>query len=105
VSDHQKDKKREGRDAQGRFVKGYKGGGRPAIAQEFRDKCRDYMSEKGWNNIVDMAEDPESPHRYKANELIAAYAYGKPKQGVEFSGEDGGPVQVVFAIPRPKDSE
>jgi hypothetical protein len=92
-----------GRDERGRFVVGNKGGGRPAVAREFRELCRDFMGAQGWLNLRAMANDPDSPHYFRANELIAAYALGKPTQGLEVSGADGGPVGVVV-LPAVKDS-
>ena len=83
-----------GRDSRGRFTKGNKGGGRPAIASDFRKRCREFMEADGWRILIDMASDPKAKEQRYALELIAAYAYGRPKQGVELSGPDGAPVQI-----------
>lgn len=87
-----------GRDGKGRFAKGNRGGGRPAVAREFRELCRDFMNQRGWQNLAAMANDPDSPHYFRANELIAAYALGKPTQGLEVSGADGGPIVSIFGM-------
>lgn len=77
----------QNRDKSGKFTKGNNAnpGGRPAVAKEFKEWCKDFMSTNGRNNLSAMANDPKSPFCYKANELIAAYAYGKPvaKVGAE----------------------
>jgi hypothetical protein len=54
-------------------------GGRPAVAREFRDRCQDFMSEQGWQRLMRMARGRGSL-AFRALELIAAYAYGKPTQ-------------------------
>lgn len=40
------------------------------------------MQKDGWAALEGMANDPDSPHRFKSIELIGAYAYGKPTQPV-----------------------
>jgi len=82
--------------------KGFKPGqsgnpsGRPPIAKEFRDKCRNYMEagEGGWDKLVSLASKSKPQIRIRALELITAYAYGKPAQAVEVTGGDGAPVVV-----------
>ena len=70
--------------------------GRPKIAEEFRDNCRTFMAEGGWEKLKDIVEDKKNKDRFRALELIMGYAYGKPKQGVELSGEGGGNISVIF---------
>ena len=88
------------RDEKGRFVKGNapKSPGRPAVARDFRKKCREFMEKEGggWDELIAIAKDRKAKEQRFALELIAAYAYGKPKQGVELSGEGGGPVGVLI---------
>jgi hypothetical protein len=79
--------------------------GRPAVAREFRELCRDFMSEQGWHNLRAMANDPDSPHYFRANELIAAYALGKPTQGLEVSGAGGGPIMLAHLTDEAIDEE
>ena len=91
------------RDAQGRFLKGMcptKSPGRPAIAADFRQRCRDFMETKGWLNLESMANDPKGPHYYRANELLLAYALGKPPQKLEHGGdaENQTPIKYISVV-------
>jgi hypothetical protein len=80
------------------FAKGQSGnpGGRPAVAREFRKRCREFMEQEGggWDELISLAKDRKAKEQRYALELIAAYAYGRPKQGVELSGPDGAPVAL-----------
>ncbi len=71
------------------FKKGQSGNpsGRPAVAREFRERCREFMESDGWDELIAIARGKDKDKR-AALELIAAYAYGKPRQGldVEHSG-------------------
>ena len=71
-------------------------GGRPKVAKEFKEKCRDFMSDEGWEKLKSIAINGKKKDQFRALELIAAYAYGKPKQGVELSGEDGGNINITI---------
>jgi len=64
--------------------------GRPKVAEEFRDNCRAFMGEKGWEKLKDIVEDEKHRDRFRALELIMGYAYGKPKQGLDLSTPEGG---------------
>lgn len=70
--------------------------GRPAVAREFREKCKGFMEEEGWGLLMAIARDAEAKDSRYALELIAAYAYGKPKLGVELTGADAMPLSVVI---------
>jgi len=70
--------------------------GRPKIAQEFRENCREFMAEGGWDKLRGIVEDEKHRDRFRALELIMGYAYGKPKQGIEFAGDEGGNIQIVI---------
>jgi len=63
----------------GRFKPGNNAnpGGRPAIAKEFKEKCRQFMSDKGWDKLIEMAQSNSRDAR-PALELITGYAYGRP---------------------------
>jgi hypothetical protein len=70
--------------------------GRPKVAQEFREKCREFMSADGWEKLKALATDRRCKDHMKALELIAGYAYGKPKQGVELTGEEGNDINITI---------
>ena len=87
------------------FVKGQptiNPSGRPAVALDFRQRCRDFMEHDapdapgGWTILGKMARDPKSIHQARATELIAAYAYGRPPQRTELTGAEGAPVQIRY---------
>ena len=80
------------------FKKGESGNpdGRPKIAQEFKDKCREFMSVEGWEKLRAIIDNPKHRDHYRALELIMGYAYGKPKQGLELTGEEGGSINVII---------
>ena len=61
--------------------------GRPKVAQEFRERCREFMESDGWDELIKLAQKDNKDKR-AALELIAAYAYGKPKQGIELETGD-----------------
>lgn len=50
--------------------------------------------------LIELSRDPETP----AAARVAAYrevldrGYGKAKQGIEMTGEDGGPVETITRI-------
>jgi len=69
-------------------------GGRPKIAKEFKEKCREFMAEDGWDKLVNIATDKKHRDHFRALELIMGYSYGKPKQGLELTGEEGGSVII-----------
>lgn len=76
------------------FAKGKSGNpnGRPKIVEEFRDRARKATDEwvlKSWiAEVQEMGKD-----WVKASELLAAYGYGRPSQGIELTGKNGGPVE------------
>ena len=80
------------------FKKGVSGNpsGRPKIAEEFREKCRAFMSDGGWEKLMTIIDDTKHRDHYRALELVMGYAYGKPKQGLELTGEEGGNIQIVL---------
>jgi hypothetical protein len=102
VAETEKSGQKAIRDERGRFLPGAApvSPGRPAIAREFRQKCREFMEREGggWDMLIKLAANGKASDRRYALELIAAYAYGKPRQGVEVSGEGGGPV-VLATVP------
>jgi hypothetical protein len=59
------------------------------------------MTKSGWAALEDMAADPKSPHRFRALELMAAYAYGRPTQLVAGDADpDAAPVLVTVTFDR-----
>ena len=76
-------------------------GGRPKGSKEFRERCREYMNVEGIDSLIEIARDPKDKDKMRAIELLAGYAWGKPKQGVEFGDEDGGGITIVV---KPADS-
>lgn len=80
----------------GKFQKGQSGNpcGRPKVIEAFRKRARKIVDSK----VLDMWEnelDTDGPDKMKASELLAAYAYGKPTQGIAFSDADAAPVDFV----------
>lgn len=81
------------------WVKGVSGNpsGRPAVAREFKEKCREFMREEGWQHLVNLARTKGKDQRY-ALELIAHYAYGKPTQPI--AGDDEfEPLRILIESP------
>lgn len=64
------------------FKKGQSGnpGGRPKVAQEFKERCREFMEESGWQLMVDMANRGYGDDARFALKAAMEYAYGKPKE-------------------------
>ena len=79
------------------FQKGQSGnpGGRPKVAKAFREECQKFMADEGWEYLFGLARG-EGRDQKPAIELIASYAYGRPKQGVELSGDDGGDIKIII---------
>jgi len=71
-------------------------GGRPKRVKPFKDRCQTFMEEEGIDALISIAQSPRDKNRFKALELIAAYSWGKPKQGVELTGEDGGDINITI---------
>lgn len=81
-----------------KWVKGFSGnpGGKPKIAEEFREKCRRVVDDHvlaAWTHEVETMGD----NWIKASELLAAYGYGRPAQPVTGADGEGG-VEVVVKI-------
>ncbi len=94
------------------FPKGTTGnpGGRPKMPPELAEALRSrnmksvevlskvqddflrglYVDEKGG-----VHEAPKASEAIKASEVLLAYSIGKPRESVELTGEDGGPINVT----------
>ena len=87
----------ENRTKTGQFRPGISGnpGGRPKMPEEFRQLARE-NSIPALQVVVNILKNPASANkdRLKAAEIILDRAWGKPVQGVEMSGRDGGPIEV-----------
>lgn len=88
-------------------------GGRPKLDRELRIRAKKLVDDKViayWEDeITERTREiitPAGPmdmtcrgkDAMKASELLAAYGYGKPVQGVELAGKDGGPVEVAARV-------
>lgn len=72
-----------GRDEKGKFVKGYKGGGRKPQSEEFKTLVKEY-SVPALRRVIDINQDPESDPKdvLASSKLIIEYAWGKPTQDI-----------------------
>ncbi len=69
-------------------------GGRPKGYPGFRQRCQDFMEEKGWKELSKMAQG-EGKTKQAALELIAGYAYGRPHQGIDVNVPKDMILQVI----------
>lgn len=74
---------------------GNPGGRRPKGFTEFQDLCRTYSFE-AQQAMLAAIKDKDCPFHMKAVELCFNYAWGKPKQQVDLSGEVGGKFEIVI---------
>ena len=63
-----------------------------AIAQSF--------GEEAIKGLVEISRDTEAPHaaRVAAYREVLDRGYGKAKQGIEMTGEEGGPIETVTRV-------
>ena len=71
-------------------------GGRPKQIKVFKERCQAFMDEEGIDLLIKIAQSPRDKDRFKALELIAAYSWGKPKQGVELTGDEGNDINITI---------
>ena len=89
------------RNANGTFSKGQSGNpfGRPKEYRDFVDLARQMGSPKAFETLVRDMESGDPRAEVQAAMGMLAYAWGKPKQAIEHSGPDGGPIQTAAAMP------
>ena len=63
-----------------------------AIAQSF--------GEEAIKGLIEISRDIEAPHaaRVAAFREVLDRGYGKAKQGIEMTGEEGGPIETVTRV-------
>lgn len=101
------------------FQKGQSGnpGGRPKLADAFREKARKAVDDHVLDAWIDEVEGVEQmvesedgamkvikkrgKEWIRASELLAAYGYGKPPQPVEHGGPDGEQLAVTVHFRKP----
>lgn len=87
-------------------VKGNKGGargrsGRKSKAEEMGlvallNKCVTARDREACINQLAIDCQSEDFHeRHESRKLLLAYVFGKPKEQVQHTGEDGGPIEVI----------
>lgn len=93
--------KTPGRGANGRILPGHtiNPGGRPKAGQAFREEAQEALRKGGKEGVLIIEAwvkevEGRGEDWAKASELLAAYAFGKPPQGLEISGLDGGPIET-----------
>ena len=84
------------RDSKGRFVPGYKGGGRKKIPQDVRDMFK-AATPAAAKLLIKTIDDEDAPlaMRMDAAKTILDRVYGKASQPIE--GNGGAAVQVVMS--------
>lgn len=85
-------------------------GGRPKMSPELADALRkrnmksvevlskvqdDYLRGTYTDENGREREAPKASEAIKASEVLLAYSIGKPRESVELTGEDGGPINIT----------
>ena len=86
--------------ATGRFMKGYRGGGRPRLPEELKEAFRAAAPE-ALRVLVQIVNDEDAKHgdRIRAAEVILDRGYGKPVQAVDVDASSIPQVVFVGDVP------
>jgi hypothetical protein len=73
--------------------------GRPKVPLDLVAKCKDITPEV-INFWIDLMRDSneKAADRLRASENIIERGFGKARQAMELTGEDGGPVEIIKRI-------
>lgn len=83
------------RDAQGRLVAGaLNPGGRPRVIREFQKALQEQAYPKAIAALIGALESTDDRTRLAAAREVFDRLFGKPRESVTVTGEDGGPVAV-----------
>lgn len=80
---------------------GNPGGGQGEKKNQQKRLIKDLMTPHGPKAvkvIVSQLDLPDPLDQRWAAEIVLNYAYGKPTQAVEVSGEDGGPLSIIVNL-------
>jgi hypothetical protein len=83
-------------------------GGRPKMAAEIRDHARDH-GPRAIARLVALMDSENESVAVRAAEALLDRGYGRPMQGVEFSGQAERPahrlIEITFVEPRKRDAD
>lgn len=64
------------------------------------------MDDEGWDNLAEMARDKKHRDRFRSNELLAAYGYGRPTQPIAAEADsDAPPLRITVTFDKPDADE
>jgi hypothetical protein len=63
-------------------------GGKSKIQSEFEKKCREYLADKGWTALEEMAQDRDKKVRQWSLEQMMNRGFGRPKEVVDVTTRD-----------------
>lgn len=75
-------------------------GGRPKKSRELEELIREALTmpdgrNKAVERLLGIMAEGEDKDSIAAAKLLKAYGYGNPRQQVEVTGEDGGPLEIA----------